>query len=74
MQNVAGGKMNILDRIIEAICNNEVKAEDYYEVYGKENLEKRCAEVYASNIEILQKYSVEDMKLAIAQKLKNSQN
>lgn len=74
MQNVAGGKMNIPDRIIEAICNNEVKAEDYYEVYGKENLEKRCAEVYASNIEILQKYSVEDMKLAIAQKLKKSQN
>lgn len=65
--------MNIPNRIAEAICNNEAKSEDYFDIYGKENIEKKCAEIYESNEQIIKKYPAEQIKTAITQKLQNNQ-
>ena len=66
--------MKIPTRILEAICNNELQAQDFYDVYGKENVINACNEIKLSNEQIKQTYSVEDMKRAVAQKLQNSKN
>jgi len=61
--------MTIPNRIIEGIYSSELKAEDYYSQYGKENIEAALAELQKSNMEILNKYSPEDMKAAVMAKL-----
>ena len=66
--------MKIPTRILEAICNNELQAQDFYDVYGKENVINACNEIKLSNEQIKQTYSVEDMKRAVAQKLQNAKN
>ena len=66
--------MKIPTRILEAICNNELQAQDFYDVYGKENVINACNEIKLSNEQIKQTYSVEDMKRAVAEKLQNSKN
>ena len=66
--------MKIPSRILEAICNNELQAQDFYDVYGKENVINACNEIKLSNEQIKQTYSVEDMKRAVAEKLQNSKN
>lgn len=66
--------MKIPTRILEAICNDELQAQDFYDVYGKENVINACNEIKLSNEQIKQTYSVEDMKRAVAQKLQNSKN
>lgn len=66
--------MKIPTRILEAICNNELQAQDFYDVYGKENVINACNEIKLSNEQIKQTYSVEDMKRAVAQKLQNVKN
>lgn len=66
--------MKIPSRILEAICNDELQAQDFYDVYGKENVINACNEIKLSNEQIKQTYSVEDMKRAVAQKLQNSKN
>ena len=66
--------MKIPTRILEAICNDELQAQDFYDVYGKENVINACNEIKLSNEQIKQTYSVEDMKRAVAQKLQNAKN
>ena len=66
--------MKIPTRILEAICNNELQTQDFYDVYGKENVINACNEIKLSNEQIKQTYSVEDMKRAVAQKLQNAKN
>lgn len=66
--------MKIPTRILEAICNNELQAQDFYDVYGKENVINACNEIKLSNEQIKQTYSVEEMKLAVSQKLQNVKN
>ena len=50
--------MAIPGRIIEGIYNSELKAEDFYDKYGKEEIEQALEEIKKSNIEILNKYSL----------------
>ena len=66
--------MKIPTRILEAICNDELQAQDFYDVYGKENVINACNEIKLSNEQIKQTYSVEEMKLAVSQKLQNVKN
>ena len=66
--------MKIPSRILEAICNNELQAQDFYDVYGKENVINACNELKLSNEQIKQTYSAEEMKRAVAQKLQNVKN
>ena len=61
--------MAIPSRIIEEIYAKELKAEDYYSVYGKESIELALDELKNSNIQILNKYSVENMHEAVQAKL-----
>lgn len=66
--------MRIPSRILEAICNDELQAQDFYDVYGKENVINACNEIKLSNEQIKQTYSVEEMKRAVSQKLQNAKN
>ena len=66
--------MKIPSRILEAICNDELQAQDFYDVYGKENVINACNEIKLSNEQIKQTYSAEEMKRAVAQKLQNVKN
>ena len=66
--------MKIPTRILEAICNDELQAQDFYDVYGKENVINACNEIKLSNEQIKQTYSAEEMKRAVAQKLQNVKN
>lgn len=61
--------MTIPNRIIEGIYNTELKAADYYDIYGKENIENALFEIQKSNMEILNKYTPEAMKEAVSAKL-----
>ena len=61
--------MAIPSRIIEGIFSKELKAEDYYSIYGKEAIDSALDEIRASNIKILNKYNVEDMHAAVEAKL-----
>lgn len=61
--------MTIPNRIIEGIYSSELKAETYYSTYGKENIDQALAELQKSNMEILNKYTPEDMKAAVIAKL-----
>ena len=66
--------MKIPSRILEAICNDELQAQDFYDVYGKENVINACNQIKLSNEQIKQAYSAEEMKRAVAQKLQNVKN
>ena len=66
--------MKIPSRILEAICNDELQAQDFYDVYGKENVINACNQIKLSNEQIKQTYSAEDMKRAVAQKLQYANN
>ena len=61
--------MAIPTRILEAIKNSEVDAKDFYSVYGKENIETAINDLKKSDEEILNTYSVEAMRAAVAGKL-----
>lgn len=56
-------------RIAEAIKNNELKAEDYYAVYGKESVDSAVNELKKSDAEILEQYDVLKMKAAVMKKM-----
>lgn len=66
--------MQIPTRIAEAIKNNELHAEDYYELYGKENVEEAVEALRKSDAEILEQYSIEDMKTAVLNKMNSNKN
>ena len=61
--------MAIPTRILEAIKNSEVDAKDFYSTYGKENIETAINDLKKSDEEILNTYSVDAMKAAVAGKL-----
>lgn len=61
--------MAVPNRILEAIKNSELKANDFYSIYGKENIEASVEELKRSDMEILNTYSVQDMRKAVAEKL-----
>ncbi len=61
--------MAIPTRILEEIKNSELDAENFYSIYGKENLENALNNLKKSDEEILNTYSVEAMRAAVADKL-----
>ena len=61
--------MAIPTRILEEIKNSELDAENFYSIYGKENLENALNDLKKSDEEILNTYSVEAMRAAVADKL-----
>ena len=61
--------MAIPTRILEEIKNSELDAENFYSIYGKENLEAALDDLKKSDEEILNTYSVEAMKASVAAKL-----
>lgn len=61
--------MAIPNRILEGINNSELKAEDYYSIYGKEVLNSALSELKQSDTEILSKYKPEAMHIAVEAKL-----
>ena len=61
--------MAIPTRILEEIKNSEVNAENFYSIYGKENIEAALNDLKKSDEEILNTYSVESMKAAVAGKM-----
>ena len=63
--------MAIPTRILEEIKNSEVDAENFYSIYGKENIEAALNDLKKSDEEILNTYSVQAMKAAVAGKLAN---
>lgn len=54
--------------LLEEILNGEKKAEDYYQLYGKENLDKALEEMKKENEEILIEYPIEKIQKSIKQK------
>ncbi len=64
--------MAIPTRILEEIKNSELNAEDFYSIYGKENIEAALNDLKKSDEEILNTYSVEAMKASVASKLKKT--
>ncbi len=61
--------MAIPTRILEEIKNSELDAENFYSIYGKENIEAALNDLKKSDEEILNTYSVESMKAAVAGKM-----
>ena len=64
--------MAIPTRILEEIKNSELDAKDFYSIYGKENIETALDDLKKSDEEILNTYSVESMKAAVAAKLEGA--
>ena len=61
--------MAIPTRILEEINNSEADAKNFYPVYGKENIDAAINELKKSDEEILNTYSVQAMRAAVAGKL-----
>ena len=61
--------MAIPVRILEEIKNSEVDAKNFYSIYGKENIETALNDLKKSDEEILNTYSPQAMKAAVAGKL-----
>ncbi len=61
--------MAIPTRILEEIKNSEVDAKNFYSIYGKENIEVAIKDLEKSDEEILNTYSVQAMKAAVAGKI-----
>ena len=61
--------MAIPTRILEEIKNSEVDAKNFYSLYGKENIEAAVNDLKKSDEEILNTYSVDAMRAAVAGKL-----
>ena len=61
--------MAIPTRILEEIKNSEVDAKNFYSIYGKENIEAAVNDLRKSDEEILNQYTPQAMKAAVAGKL-----
>ena len=66
--------MAIPTRILEEIKNSEANAENFYSIYGKENIENALDDLKKSDEEILNTYSVEAMRAAVSEKLTGKSN
>lgn len=65
--------ITIPTRVLEEIKNSEVDAKNFYPTYGKENIESALNELKKSDEEILNTYSVDAMRAAVAGKLAKNQ-
>ncbi len=65
--------ITIPTRVLEEIKNSEVDAKNFYSTYGKENIESALNELKKSDEEILNTYSVDAMRAAVAGKLAKNQ-
>ena len=63
--------MSIPIRILEQIDNSELNAADFYATYGKQEVEDSLKKLRESNQEILDKYSPEQMRVKVMEKLAN---
>ena len=63
--------MSIPIRILEQINNSELNAADFYETYGKQEVEDSLTDLRKSNQEILDKYTPEQMRVRIMEKIAN---
>ena len=61
--------ITIPNRVLEEIKNSETDAKNFYPIYGKEKIEAALNDLRKSDEEILNTYSVEAMKAAVAGKL-----
>ena len=61
--------MAIPTRILEEIKNSEADAKDFYSLYGKDNIEAALIDLKKSDEDILNTYSVDSMRAAVAGKL-----
>ena len=66
--------MSIPIRILEQIDNSELNAADFYETYGKQEVEDSLTNLRKSNQEILDKYTPEQMRVSVLEKLANKEN
>ena len=55
--------------LLEEILLGEKKKEDYYEKYGKEELERALSELKKSDEDILKNYSPEVQQIEVMKKL-----
>lgn len=65
--------MSIPIRILEQIDNSELKAADFYASYGKQEVEDSLKNLKKSNQEILDKYTPEQMRVKVMEKLANKE-
>ena len=63
--------MSIPIRILEQINNSELNAADFYETYGQQEVEDSLKNLRESNQEILNKYTPEQMRVSIMEKVAN---
>ena len=63
--------MSIPIRILEQIDQSELNAADYYTTYGKQEVEDSLKQLRESNQEILNKYTPEQMRVSIMEKVAN---
>jgi len=61
--------MAIPSRILEQINSSEVKASDFYKIYGKQEVEASLAEIKKSDQKILTEYTPELMRAKIEEKM-----
>ena len=66
--------MSIPIRILEQIDQSELNAADYYTTYGKQEVDDSLKNLRDSNQEILDKYSPEQMRIKVMEKLANKGN
>ena len=66
--------MSIPIRILEQINNSELNAADFYETYGQQEVEDALANLRKSNQEILDKYTPEQMRIKVMEKVANKEN
>ena len=65
--------MSIPIRILEQINNSELNASDFYETYGQQEVEDSLKNLKKSNQEILDKYTPEQMRVSVMEKLANKE-
>ena len=61
--------MSIPIRILEQINNSELNAADFYETYGQQEVEDSLKNLRESNQEILNKYTPEQMRVKVMEKI-----
>ncbi len=66
--------MSIPIRILEQINNSELNAADFYATYGQQEVEDSLNNLKKSNQEILDKYTPEQMRVKVMEKIANKDN
>ena len=66
--------MSIPIRILEQIDQSELNAADFYAAYGKQDVDDSLKKLKESNQEILDKYTPEQMRIKVMEKIANKDN